>query len=82
MAHHPREQRKRAVVELHHHALQRLLRFLVGDLQQLQDHRLVGAQHVAVGDAKQKAVADLTGGSGDRNAHGGFHRGGLLSNKA
>jgi len=34
------QQREGAVVELHHHALQRLLRFLVGNLEHLQDHRL------------------------------------------
>ena len=68
------QQRERAVVELHHHALQRLLRLLVGDLQQLQDHRLVLAEHFAAGDPEQQAVADLAGGAGDGDANGGFHR--------
>ena len=56
--------------------LQRLLRLLVGNLEQLQDHRLVLAEHVAAGDAEQQAVADLAGGAGDGDADGGFHRGG------
>ena len=53
--------------------LQRLLRLFVRDLEQLQDDGLLGAEHVAAGDPEQQAVADLTGGTGDRDAHGGFH---------
>jgi hypothetical protein len=69
------QQREGAVVELHHHALQRLLRLVVGYLEHLQDHRLVGAEHFAGGDAKQQRIADLTGGAGDGDAYGGFgHR--------
>ncbi len=72
---HSREQRERAVVEFHHHALERLLRFLVGDLEQLQDDRLVGAEHLAAGDPEEQAVADLAGGAGHGHANGGFrHR--------
>ena len=70
---HARKQWKRAVVELHHHALQCFLRFLIRDFQQLQNHRLVFAQHFAGRDTKHQAVADLTSGTGDCNAHGFFH---------
>ena len=66
----PGEQREGAVVELHHHALQRLLRLLVGDLEQLQDDRLVLAEHLARGDAEQQGIADLAGGAGDRDSNG------------
>ncbi len=75
---HAGQQREGAVVDLHHHAPQRLLRLLVGDLQQLQNDGLLGAEHVSVGDPEQQAVPDLSGGTGDRDAHGGFHWGGLL----
>src|SRR5207248_5983097 len=52
------------------HALERLLRLLVGNLQQLQDHRLVLAEHLARGDAEQEGITDLAGGTGDGNADG------------
>jgi hypothetical protein len=72
---HAGQQRKGAVFEFHHHALERVLGFLVGDLQHLQDHRLILAQHLAGGDAKQQGVADLAGSAGDGHADGGFaHR--------
>jgi hypothetical protein len=67
---HARQQRERAVLELHHHALERLLRLLVGDLQQLQDHWLVLAEHLAGGDAEQQGIADLAGGAGHGHANG------------
>src|SRR6185436_4966962 len=60
-----------AVVELHHHALQRRQGGL--DLDQLQDHGLVGAEHVAGDDAKGEGVADVAGGSGDGYANGTLH---------
>jgi hypothetical protein len=40
-------------------------------IQQLQDDRLVLAQHFAGGDAEQQGVTDLAGGAGDGNADGG-----------
>ncbi len=64
---------ERAVVQLHHHALERLLGLLVGNLQQLEDDGLVLAEHLAAGDAEQQAVADLAGGTGDGDAHGLLH---------
>jgi hypothetical protein len=66
------QQRKRAVLELHHHALQRLLRFVVGNLEQLQNHRLIGAEHFAGGDAEEERIADLACGAGDGDADGRF----------
>ena len=69
-ADHAGEQRERAVLELHHHALERGLRLLDRQFQQLQDDRLVLAQHFAGGDAEQQGVADLAGGAGDGNADG------------
>ena len=70
---HAGEQRKGAVLELHHDALERGLRLVDRQLEQLQDDRLVGAEHLAVGDAEQQAVADLAGGAGHRDADGFFH---------
>ena len=66
------QQRERAVVDFHHHALQRFLGFFVGDFQQLQDDWLVFAQHVAVSDTEQQSVTDLTGCTGNSNTHWGF----------
>ncbi len=64
----PAQEREGAVVELHRDALERLLDRLDRDLEQLQDDRLVLAEHLARGDARQDAVADLTGGAGDGDA--------------
>ena len=71
---HAGEQRKGAVLELHHHALERGLRLVDRQLEQLQMHRLVASEHVAVGDPEQQAIADLAGGAGHRDADGLFHR--------
>jgi hypothetical protein len=68
---HAGQQREGAVLQFHHHALQRLLRaFSSGTLQQLQDDRLVLAQHLAAGDAEQQGITDLAGGTGDGHADG------------
>jgi hypothetical protein len=48
---------------------------LVRDFQQLQDDRLVLAQHFARGDAEQQGVTDLTSGAGNGNADGLFAHG-------
>jgi len=56
------QQREGAVVQFHHHATQRILR--LRDFKQLQDHGLVGAERLTVGQAKKQAVADLTGCAG------------------
>jgi hypothetical protein len=44
---HRLQQRKRAIVKLHHDALKCFLRFFVRDLKQLQDDRLILAKHLA-----------------------------------
>jgi hypothetical protein len=49
-----------------------------GHFQQLQDDRLVFAQHFAGGDAEQQCVTDLTCCAGDGNADGLFAHGGKL----
>jgi hypothetical protein len=67
---HAVQERKGAVVELHHHALQRFLRFFVRNLEHLQDHRLALAEHFTAGDTEKQRVADLAGGAGDGNADG------------
>src|SRR6185437_6522505 len=69
---HSGEERERAVVELHHHALERLLRLLVGNLEQLQDDRLVLAEHLARRNAKEEGISDLAGGTGDCDSDGGL----------
>ena len=77
---HAGQQREGAVVQLHHHALERLLGLFVGDFEQLQDDRLVLAQHFAGGDAEQQGVTDLTSGAGD-NTRTGFLLMGILLRK-
>ena len=77
---HARKKRKRAILDLHHDALECRLGLVDRQFQQLQRKRLVAPEHFAVGDAEQKAVTDLTGGAGHRHANGFFHRG-LLGGK-
>ena len=67
---HAREQGKGAILEFHHDALERLLRFLVRNLEQLQIDRLVLAEHLSRRDAKQQRVADLPGGARDGDTNG------------
>ena len=66
-----REQRERAVVELHRHTVERGQRGR--DLEQLEDHGLVLAEHLAARDAEQQAVPDLTGSTRHRDAYGVVH---------
>ena len=68
--HHAGEQREGAVFEFHDHTLEG--RQGRGDFQQLQDDRLVLAEHFAAGDTEQQAVTNLTGCAGDSNANWGF----------
>jgi hypothetical protein len=70
---HARDERECAVVDLHHGALQLLEHFRHRDFQELQDHRLIGAEHGAVGDAEDERVGDLAGGAGDRHLDGLLH---------
>ena len=57
----------RAVFELHHHAPKR------GqgrrDLEELEDDRLVGSQHLPRRDAEEEGVGDLAGRPGHRHPH-------------
>ena len=64
------EQREGAVLQLQRGALGGLDG--VGDLEQAQVDLLVGAEHLAAGDAEQQRVADLAGGAGDGD--GGGHQ--------
>ena len=66
-------QRESAVVDLHDRALE--LFKGIRNVQQLQDHRLILAEHVARGDAEDKRIRDLAGGAGNRNADGLGHYG-------
>ena len=69
---HTREQGKRAVIDFHHDSLERFLRFFICDFQKLQNDRLVLPEHVAICDAKQKGITDLTGGARNSDTHWGF----------
>ena len=43
------------------------------DFEQMQDHRLVGTEHVAGRDTEQQGITDLAGGAGNGNTDGSFH---------
>ena len=66
------QQGKGAVVEFHHYALQRSLGLFGGMFEQLQDHGLILAQHVAGSNAEDCGVTDLPGSAGHCNSNGGF----------
>ena len=63
------EQREGAIVEFHDDAAERGQGGL--DLDEMEDDRLVGAEHRAGGDAEEQGIADLAGGAGDGHAKGG-----------
>jgi hypothetical protein len=63
-----REQREGAVVEFHRGALSGL--DTLGNLEQSELHRYVGAEQMAGCDAEQQGVADLAGCSGDGDVDG------------
>ena len=65
------QQRKRTIVEFHHHAVQGFLR--LRHFQELQDHRLVRAKHGTRGNAEVQGVTDLAGGAGYCDAYRFFH---------
>ena len=52
-----------AVVDFHGDAFEGFHRFFDGDFEELEDHGLVGAEHLAGGDAEEECVTDLAGGS-------------------
>ena len=69
---HACQQRESAVLQLHHHALEGLLGFFIGNFKQLQDDRLIFAQHFARSDAKQKGIANLACCASHGNTDGFF----------
>ena len=72
--HHRVDEGERTVVDLHRHALEGA--HGGRDLEQLQDHRLVGAEQLAAGNAEDEGVADLACGAGDGDSDwGGAHVG-------
>jgi len=64
------QQRKCAIFQLHHYPLDCC--HGLRDVEQLQNHRLIFAEHLTAGDAKQQAVADLAGGASHCDSNGGF----------
>ena len=65
------EQRERAVLKFHRHTLQGGQRRL--DLDQLENDRLVLAEHLAAGETGENGVTDLAGCAGHRDTNGFFH---------
>jgi hypothetical protein len=68
-----RQQRECAVFEFHGNALERI--HCGSDIEKLENDRLVFSEHLATSNTEQKAVADLTGSTGDSYANGGLHGG-------
>ena len=66
------EEGEGAVVQLHSHAFERAHRGR--DLQQLEDDRLIGAEEVAIGDAKDESIADIAGGASNCYTNGVIHQ--------
>ena len=66
------EGREGAIVEFHNNALQGWQRR--GDLEKLQNDRLIGAEHLARGDTKCELIANLASSAGNGDANGCFHR--------
>src|SRR6185312_14292773 len=69
--HHALEEREGAVLQFHHHPAQGGQRRL--DLDEMEDDRLVRAEHGARGDAEEEGVADLAGSAGDGHTEGVLH---------
>ena len=67
------EQRKGAVVEFHGDAFERFKGFFDRGLDELQDDRLVRAEHGAGSDPEEKGVTNLAGGAGNCDTDGIFH---------
>ena len=66
---------KGTVFQFHGDAIEGSHGLLHRDLEHLQDHRLVRAEHLAAGDSRQEGVADLAGSAGDGYANGGLGHG-------
>ena len=62
-----REQRKGAVIQFHRHAAQGIESRR--NLQQLQDHRPMPAEHLASRYAENQRIADLAGRPGNRHSN-------------
>lgn len=69
--------REGAVIQLHHHPLQRAQGGR--DFQQVQVDGLIRAQQGSRGDPEGEGIADLTGGAGDRDVQGRLHGSAFLS---
>src|SRR5690606_21482582 len=67
----PSQRAEGAVLQLHVHAVERAHR--LRQLDQMQDHRAIRAEHLAGGETKDEGIADLPGGAGDGDANGGSH---------
>jgi hypothetical protein len=60
--------REGAVFELHDHAMH--CSHGLKQIKQLQPHRLILAIDIAIGDAEEQRVTDISGGAGDGDGDG------------
>ena len=72
--HHALEEWESAVVEFHRHAFEGFHGFFHGNLEELENHGLVGSEHGPGGDAGEEGVGNLTGGSSHGYTNGRFHK--------
>mgnify|MGYP006892811893 FL=1 len=63
---HTSNQRKSAVLDLHHDATEALLAH--GDVEQVENHRLLRTKQVTARHSEHERIRDLTGSTGDENA--------------
>ena len=71
------QERERAIVQFHDDAFERPEHSR--DLYQMKSERLIGPEHLAGGDAKQKRVTNVPGGAGHSDFNRSFH--GAISHK-
>ncbi len=65
------QRRKSTVIELHVHAVQGAHR--LGKFDQVQDHRLIGAEHFAASKTEVECISDLSGCTCNSYSNGFHH---------
>jgi hypothetical protein len=65
------KQWKGAIIQFHHHAIERAERIWYFD--QMQRQWLIRPEHLSRGNAKKKRIADLSGCAGDSDFNGRLH---------
>ena len=64
-------ERVRAIFQFENNTLQSFL--AKRDIQEVEDHVLLRAEHMSLGDQREESIANLTSGSGNQNSNGRGH---------